>query len=132
MLAFLDLRRNPLNRDAFCVYIPMILANNPGIDLQHDPNPYNCADPIQLLEELAIAVTDLNLQSAISNSLIAQLEAALQVLEDENEQNDVAAVNSLGAFINLVEAQKDKKISAMDANALIAAAQEIINLLESP
>jgi hypothetical protein len=33
----LDLRNNPLNADAFDIYLPQILANNPGIYLRHDP-----------------------------------------------------------------------------------------------
>ncbi|MEN6577481.1 MAG: leucine-rich repeat domain-containing protein, partial [Phycisphaerales bacterium] len=33
-LTSLDLRANPLNQEAYEVYVPRILANNPGIDLQ--------------------------------------------------------------------------------------------------
>jgi len=36
---YLDLRRNPLNNDAHETYIPLILANNPGIELRYDPIP---------------------------------------------------------------------------------------------
>ena len=71
----------------------------------------------------------MNLQQGIETGLVAKLEAALQVLEDVNENNDVGAINSLEAFINLVEAQKGKQISGTDADALIAAAQQIINML---
>ena len=53
----------------------------------------------------------------------------LRALEDENENNDIAAINTLGAFINAVEAQRGKKIPEAEADALIAAAQEIIELL---
>ena len=48
---------------------------------------------------------------------------------DLNENNDVAAVNSLEAFINAVQAQRGNKIPEADADALIAAAQQIIDLL---
>ena len=71
----------------------------------------------------------MSLQKGIANSLQAKLDAATQLLEDINENNDVAAVNLLEAFINAVEAQYSKKISEADADALIAAAQEIIDLL---
>ncbi len=40
-----------------------------------------------------------------------------------------AAINSLEALINEVEAQRGKKISEKDADALIAAAQQIIDLI---
>ncbi|MHC4791329.1 MAG: FIMAH domain-containing protein [Planctomycetota bacterium] len=65
----------------------------------------------------------------MSNSLEAKLNAALRALEDENENNDIAAINTLGAFINAVESQRGKKIPEADADALIADAMEIIELL---
>ena len=42
-----------------------------------------------------------------------------------------AAMNSLESFINAIEAQRGNKISDADADALIAAAQQIIDLLMS-
>jgi hypothetical protein len=88
-------------------------------------------DPVELLLKLVQDVRNMNLEKGIENSLVAKLEAALQVLDDVNENNDVAAINSLEAFINLVEAQRGKQISDTDADALIVAAQQIIDLLES-
>jgi hypothetical protein len=41
-LAHLDLRQNLLGKEAFEVHIPQLLANNPGINLQHDLSP--CSD----------------------------------------------------------------------------------------
>ena len=72
---------------------------------------------------------NLNLQQGIENSLDAKLEAAQQAIDDLNENNDVAAINVLEAFINAVEAQRGNKILEADADALIAAAQGIIDLL---
>jgi sugar lactone lactonase YvrE len=86
-------------------------------------------DPITLLERLVFMVMSLNLQHGIENSLDAKLEAARQALVDLNENNDVAAVNALEAFINSVEAQRGDAISEADADRLIAAAQIILNLL---
>ena len=74
-------------------------------------------------------VIGLNLQQGIENGLVAKLEAAMQSLGDINANNDVAAVNTLEAFINAVEAQSGNKIPEADADALIAAAQEIIDIL---
>ena len=82
-----------------------------------------------MLRELAVDIVELNLQNGIENSLDVKLDAALQALVDINANNDVAAVNSLQAFINAVEAQRGNKIPAADADALIAAAQAIIDSL---
>jgi len=61
-LTWLDLRSNPLNQDACNIYIPLILANNPGITLYHDP----CVEPpvyfadanLKVCVEAALGVTD--------------------------------------------------------------------------
>lgn len=87
------------------------------------------ADPVELLVDLAQDVIALNLQQGISNSLDSKLQAAMQALDDINENNDVAAINTLQAFINAVEAQRGNKVSEADADAIIASAQEIIELL---
>ncbi|MHC4193975.1 MAG: FIMAH domain-containing protein, partial [Planctomycetota bacterium] len=67
----------------------------------------------------------------ISNSLDAKLDAVLRALDDANENNDIAAINALEAFINAVEGQRGDKISTEDADALIATAQEAIAALSS-
>jgi len=82
-------------------------------------------------EQLESQVVDLNLQQGIENSLDAKLETVQLALDDLNANNDVAAINSLRAFINAVVAQRGKKIPEEDADALIAAAQAIIAALES-
>lgn len=84
---------------------------------------------LPLMTGLIRDVLDLNLQTGIASSLDAKLDTALQVVGDLNEKNDVAATNSLEAFINAVDAQRGNKISDPDADALIAAAQDIIALL---
>jgi hypothetical protein len=78
---------------------------------------------------LVDVVIDLNIQQGIANGLDAKLSSALQALQDVNQNNDVAAINSLQAFINAVEAQSGNHIPVEDANALISAAQQIIDLL---
>jgi predicted outer membrane repeat protein len=85
--------------------------------------------PLDLLIELSEHIDAMNLHKGTANSLKAKLNAALCLLEDDNENNDVAAVNLLEAFINAARAQYDKKIPEADADVLIAAAQEIITLL---
>lgn len=72
----------------------------------------------------------MNSQDGISNSPDAKLAATLRALEDINDDIDIAAVDTLEAFINAVEAQRGSKIPAGDADALIANAQNIILLLQ--
>jgi len=38
-LLWLDLNDNPLTQEAYCVNLPNIEHNNPGVDLAYDPNP---------------------------------------------------------------------------------------------
>jgi parallel beta-helix repeat protein len=85
--------------------------------------------PPQAIQALVVQVMTLNLQQGIGNSLDAKLDTALKALDDINENNDDAAINTMQAFINAVEAQSGNQISTEDADALIAAAQEIIDIL---
>lgn len=87
--------------------------------------------PKELINDLANIVITLNLQQGISNSLDAKLETTIKALDDLNENNDIAAINSLNAFINAVEAQRCGKITCEDGDMLIAKAQVIIEKLES-
>ncbi len=86
-------------------------------------------DPVELIWELIDEVIGVNLSQGISNSLDVKLDAALRALTDVNENNDVAAVNTLEAFINEVEAQSGQMIPQQDAAHLSALANEIIDLL---
>ncbi|MHC4906535.1 MAG: GLUG motif-containing protein [Planctomycetota bacterium] len=103
------------------------LIVNDGIE---DSEPNSCViTVVDPFEALAGDIAELVQHNGIANSLLAKLDAALKILEDSNENNDGAAVGSLGAFINAVNAQRGKKISEADADSLIAAAQQIINML---
>jgi hypothetical protein len=86
---------------------------------------------LDALEALVQQVIDLDLQNGISISLDAKLNAALQAIDDINENNNVAAINSMEAFINAVEAQRGNKIEDADANTLIAAADAVITALSA-
>jgi hypothetical protein len=81
------------------------------------------------LSALVDSVMELNVKSGIANSLDDKLASALEAVDDVNEQNDVSACNRTQAFINTVEAQRGTQITDVDADALIAAAQEIIEAL---
>jgi len=83
-------------------------------------------EPPDMLSALVDKVMELNVKSGIANSLDAKLASALEAVDDVNEQNDVSACNRTQAFIKAVEAQRGTQITDADADALIAAAQEII------
>lgn len=85
--------------------------------------------PTMVTQNLIDDVEALNLHQGIGNSLDAKLDTVLNALQDVNENNDVAAINSLEAFINAVNAQRGNKITEDQADMLIASAQEIISLL---
>lgn len=89
------------------------------------------SDPAQLIQALIDKVASFNLHQGIDNSLDAKLDAALNALDDVNANNDAAAINTLQAFINAVEAQRDNKITSEQADVLIADAQAIIDLLST-
>lgn len=87
--------------------------------------------PIQATENLTDLVQTYNLQQGIENSLDTKLDAAIDTLNDLNSNNDAAAINSLQAFINAVEAQRGNKITNEQADILIQKAQTIINRLSN-
>jgi PKD repeat protein len=87
--------------------------------------------PSEAINNLVDLVETFNLQQGINNSLDAKLDAALNALDDVNENNDQAAINSLYAFINSVEAQRGNQITNSQADQLVAAAQAIIVYLSS-
>ena len=89
----------------------------------------NSVDPVAAVENLALTVVQMNLQNGIANSLDSKLDAAVAVLIDVNVNNDGAACNSLAAFINAVEAQRNKKITNAQADQLITSAQQIKAML---
>ncbi len=76
----------------------------------------------ELISELVEDVVALNLQRGIANSLDAKLQSALMALDDLNTNNDVAAINSLEAFIHHVDAQRGSHINDEDADSLIESA----------
>ena len=84
------------------------------------------------IEALIVSVMAMNLQQGISNSLDAKLEAALNTLDDVNDNNDVSALNMLDALIQSAEAQRGGKLTDSQANTIIGSAQSIIDLLLSP
>lgn len=78
------------------------------------------------IQSLIVQVRSLGLPHGTENSLLAKLNAALASV---NRGDIGSAEGQLGAFMNEVNAQRGKKISEQDADALIAAAQAIIGVI---
>ena len=79
-----------------------------------------------MIKTLIRTVTFWNIHKGIERSLASKLEGALRLL-DKGNQNLV--VHKLMAFINQVEALKDKKLTFEQADQLISEAQGIIDLI---
>ena len=77
------------------------------------------------LGSLADFVESLNLRKGIENSLDAKLNAALAALDAARANAIGTACNQLGAFVNEVDAQAGKAISATDAASLRAFAMRV-------
>ncbi len=89
------------------------------------------ADPVEFLADLGDLVISLGLPNGLASSLTAKLDNADSVLADSNPNNDQAAVNELEAFINQLNALRGKQITAAEADALIAVAEQIIDFLQN-
>ncbi len=87
-------------------------------------------DPVLMMLELMDAVTALNLAHGIDNSLDAKLDNAVDTFGDVIEQNDGAAISSMGSFISAVNAQSGNQIPTTDAADLIDFAEDIIAVLQ--
>ena len=85
--------------------------------------------PVQAAQNLIDLVETFNLQQGIENSLDVKLDNAINAMSDLNANNDQAAINSLQAFINAVEAQRGNHITNAQADQLIHDAQQILNSL---
>ena len=88
-----------------------------------DANSDGCKDTI---EALINATKELNLKQGISNSLDAKLQNVKDALEAANAGKRQDAINKLEAFINAVEAQRDKELTNEEADLLIPMTNNII------
>jgi len=80
------------------------------------------------IESITRDIKFFGLEDKLGNVLLAQLDRAELVLEEGNKK---AAKGTLTAFIKLVEAQRGKKITIKQADALINDAQFLLNTLDS-
>ena len=84
-------------------------------------------EPDEAIENLIDEIEGMDLPKGIANSLTSKLENALKSLE---KGKDETAINQLDAFINQVEALSGKKMTEAQTDALIEAAEAIIEMIQ--
>jgi parallel beta-helix repeat protein len=83
--------------------------------------------PLEALDELTQTVESYNLDTGIETSLTSKLQVAYHSLDRGNHN---ASTGQLTAFINQVEALRDKKLTNEQADQLTSEAQRIIDLIK--
>jgi len=80
-LGYVDLGQNPLNLEAYSIYLPQILANNPGVTLLYDvAQPVHFADPhLKALVEETLGLSD---PSPANMLLLAELNGENRGISD--------------------------------------------------
>ena len=64
-----------------------------------------------------------------ATTVACSLTNTAECLQDNNENNDTAALNNIEAFVSKIRAQSSKEINIEDADQIISKAQEIIELI---
>jgi hypothetical protein len=106
-------------------------ALTPDVILLHYTNGligegYTYVPPDQAIQNLFDDIQNEELSQGAETSLLAKLDAALESLENGEDQE---AMNILNAFKNAVEAQRGKKLTDAQATALIEAADDILDTI---
>ena len=100
-----------------------------GVEVEVSPGEtaeVNAQGAVELLRQ---DVLNLGLKKGIQNSLVKKLDNALKSLAKNNLG---AASGKVNAFINQVSALSGKKFSKEVGDVLIASAQEVLMLLNTP
>jgi len=79
-------------------------------------------DPVDEIKDLIEDIREMDLHRGMENSLTKKLDHAIRSLEIDDLD---AAVSSLDSFVNQVEAQRGKKLTDEQADALIGAIPQI-------
>jgi len=81
--------------------------------------------PAQAIQNLIDLVLSMELPKGTENSLISNLDTAIDKLEDSNPNNDSVTCGILGSFVNKVDAQDGKKLATDQAETLRGLAEDI-------
>ncbi|NIN53499.1 MAG: hypothetical protein GTN80_10315 [Nitrososphaeria archaeon] len=120
-----DPRRMHSDDDGLTDYEEFLLGLNPR---SSDTDGDGFKDSIDTIDNLLEIIDSLDLPDGIKGALSVKLNHAQTKLEMNKFKT---SSNMLNAFINHVKAQQGKKISAEEADAIIAEAQRIIDSLTS-
>ena len=107
-------------------YIFEYILDDDNIDNYPLVEPWS-PNPLDTLEELVETIETWNLPKGIEKSLTSKLEGSLRLLDKGNENG---AIRLLMAFINQVEAIREKKLTNEQASYLTSEAQRIKNLIK--
>lgn len=82
------------------------------------PGESAASSPEQAIQNLIDVAISMNVHQGTENSLISNLDSAIDKLTDTNPNNDSAACGQLGSFENKVDAQDSKKLTTEQAETL--------------
>jgi hypothetical protein len=114
-------RRPPRSGPERAVQTPQWLRTE--LVQRNDQHAYGArrATPVEATLNLVPDVGQLDPSVRASKSLDSRLHAAAAALSGTGTYNDVAAINSPGAFVNATNAQRGRRISSAGADEPIAA-----------
>ena len=106
--------------------ITLTVQGSHGTDSESKVQYISVLTPQEVIEDLEESIVNLNLDTGITNSLTSKLNAVISSIDGGN--NDIA-LDQLNAFINSVGAQRGKKLTNEQADALILEATQIMNMI---
>jgi len=93
---------------------------------------FEAITPVDALNDLITEIEGLGLTKPSEKSLTQKLNAAIKMLTDKNEKNDLNSCNKLDDFVNQVNAQEGKGLTTPQADSLRDSAQVIKNEIGCP
>jgi hypothetical protein len=105
------------------------VAAGSAVDLVVSTGPAPVQKPQEMIKDLRELVQSMTLRSGIRKSLDQKLKNAIEVLDRGRKGSANAAIGMLNGFIGEVEAQRGKAIADAEADQLVQAAIEIIEVL---
>lgn len=105
------------------------MAAGSAVNLVVSTGPAPVKNPQAMIGDLRELVRSMDLRSGISKSLDQKLKNAIAVLDRGRKGSARAAIGILNGFIGSVEAQRSKAISDAEADQLVQATIEIVEVL---